>query len=58
MSQVRPATYGPRSMTCVVTVWPLYRNVTFVPHGSVRCATPTVSFWSPPGIIPQAPPLP
>src|SRR5829696_7846036 len=45
-------------MTRAVAVLPLYRNVTLVPHGSVRWATPTVSGWMPPGTMPQAPPLP
>jgi hypothetical protein len=40
-SQVRPLTYGPRSITGTVIVTPAYRNVTSVPHGSVRWATPT-----------------
>ena len=54
---MRPSTNGPRSMTCATTTRPFLglRNSTFVPHGSVRCATPTrplVSFW------PHAVPLP
>lgn len=42
MSQLRPVTYGPRSITGTVTVLPFagLRNVTRVPHGSVRLATP------------------
>src|SRR3954453_8325844 len=55
MSHVRPETYGPRSTTGAVTVLPLYRKVTSVPHGSVRWATPTRSFVS---FLPHAVPLP
>lgn len=54
-SQVRPAAYGPRSITGADTVFPLYRNVTIVPHGSVRWATPTRSFVS---FCPHAVPFP
>src|SRR5690349_24610443 len=42
-------------MTGALTVLPLYRNVTMVPHGRVRCATPTRSLVS---VCPQAVPLP
>jgi hypothetical protein len=40
---MRPETYGPLSTTGAVTERPLagLRNVTRVPHGSVRWATPT-----------------
>ena len=56
-SQSRPDTNGPRSTTGTVRVTPVagYRNVTRVPHGSVRWATPIVVFVS---FLPQAMPLP
>lgn len=43
-SNSRPATNGPRSRTRTVTRLPLrgFRNRTFVPHGRVLCATPSV----------------
>ena len=43
---MRPATYGPRSMTFTVIDLPFFglRRVTRVPHGSVLCATPRIVF--------------
>jgi len=50
---MRPDTYGPRSMTGTVTDLPLsgLRNVTMVPQGSVRLATPITALVS---AMPQA----
>ena len=50
-SNSRPATNGPRSITRTRTVRPRWRMVTFVPHGSVLCATPSVPT---PSLPPQA----
>src|SRR5207245_1096941 len=50
-SNSRPATNGPRSTTGTRTERPSQRNVTSVPHGSVRLATPIVPLVSDP---PQA----
>src|SRR3954468_18378188 len=41
-SNSRPPAYGPRSTTGTRTVRPPWRSVTFLPHGSVLFATPSV----------------